>query len=163
VALWSAGGTIENVPTDPRYRCADVDRDQTVEQLREHFVVGRLTPEEFDERTDAAYAAKTFGDLTALVEDLPAPPEPEPPAPIEPRGAEARRQLAVWSGWMSTSMVCLTIWGLMSLVIGHVMPFWPVFVIGPWGAVLVARTITGTHRPTNGRPGRYDDWPDNWR
>lgn len=148
---------------DPRFRCADVDRDQTVEQLREHYVVGRLTPEEFDERTDAAYAAKTFGDLAVLLVDLPPAPEPEPPAPAEPRGTEARRQLAVWSGWMSTSMVCLTIWALVSLLAHRWIPFFPIFVIGPWGAVLLARTITGTHRPTNGRSGRDDDWPDHWR
>ena len=40
--------------------------------LREHTVAGRLTLEEFSERTDRAYAAKTLAELEELGRDLPA-------------------------------------------------------------------------------------------
>jgi len=38
---------------------------------REHLAAGRLTLEEFDERLDRAYAAKTLGELDDLMADLP--------------------------------------------------------------------------------------------
>jgi len=48
--------------------------------LREHVVVGRLTLDEFSERVGGALAARTSGELDALVADLPARPEPDPEA-----------------------------------------------------------------------------------
>ncbi len=64
----------------PIQRAADADRDRTVTLLREHVVVGRLTLDEFSERVGSALAARTSGELDALVADLPAQPEPEPEA-----------------------------------------------------------------------------------
>jgi hypothetical protein len=61
------------MPGDPRLlRASDADRERTVELLREHHAVGRLTADEFHERLDRAYAAKTRGDLDELLADLPA-------------------------------------------------------------------------------------------
>lgn len=48
--------------------------------LREHVVVGRLTLDEFSDRVGSALAARTRGELEALVADLPVRPEPEPEA-----------------------------------------------------------------------------------
>jgi class 3 adenylate cyclase len=72
----------------PLQRAADADRDQTVTLLREHVVVGRLTLDEFSERVGGALAARTRGELDALVADLPARPQPEPEA--------TRRQVRRW-------------------------------------------------------------------
>jgi len=52
-------------------RVSDADREQVAERLREHFAAGRLTSEELDERLAAALAAKTVGDLRAIMADLP--------------------------------------------------------------------------------------------
>ena len=57
--------------SDPRIRASDADRDRTAALLREHHAAGRLTAEEFNERLDKAYAAKTLGDLDQLLSDLP--------------------------------------------------------------------------------------------
>src|SRR5260370_19481480 len=57
---------------DPRIRASDEDRDRVVSLLREHHAAGRLTAEEFNERLDKAYAAKTVGELDELMADLPA-------------------------------------------------------------------------------------------
>jgi hypothetical protein len=57
-------------------RAADRDYDEVVDLLREHYAQGRLTMEEFDERSTAATSAKTLGDLRVLTADLPAAPEP---------------------------------------------------------------------------------------
>ena len=53
-------------------RASDKDRDRTAALLREHHAEGRLTAEEFTERLDRVFAAKTFGDLDELLADLPA-------------------------------------------------------------------------------------------
>lgn len=60
--------------TDGGIRASDDDRERTVEVLRDAYAAGRLDPDEFDQRTTAAYAAKTWGDLRELTSDLPAQP-----------------------------------------------------------------------------------------
>lgn len=52
-------------------RASDRDRDQVVEALREQVAEGRLTFEEFEERIDRAYTARTWDELDKLTEDLP--------------------------------------------------------------------------------------------
>ncbi|CAA9364100.1 MAG: hypothetical protein AVDCRST_MAG72-2542 [uncultured Nocardioidaceae bacterium] len=57
----------------PEMRIADADRDAAVSALGEHYAAGRLTREEFDERSDRAMSAKTASGLSPLFADLPAP------------------------------------------------------------------------------------------
>src|ERR1700759_3206674 len=71
--------------SDGGIRASDHDRESTVEVLREAFTAGRLTLDEFDERTTSAYASKTWGDLRTLTEDLPA--EPKLGADLQPAGS----------------------------------------------------------------------------
>lgn len=52
-------------------RASDADREQAVVELTEHHVEGRLSSEEFSERTRLAYGARTSGELTELLSDLP--------------------------------------------------------------------------------------------
>lgn len=52
-------------------RASDAERELTVERLSRAVGTGRLTVEEFDERSAKAYAARTRGELAALTEDLP--------------------------------------------------------------------------------------------
>jgi DUF1707 SHOCT-like domain len=58
--------------SDPKIRCSDADRDRTAALLTEHHAAGRLTAEEFRERLEATFAARTLGDLDELLADLPA-------------------------------------------------------------------------------------------
>ncbi len=53
-------------------RASDHDRDRTARLLREHHAVGRLDPEEFVERLDKSFHAKTVEELDRLTADLPA-------------------------------------------------------------------------------------------
>jgi Domain of unknown function (DUF1707) len=55
-------------------RVSDADRDRAVAELSGHFQEGRLTLEEFDERSGQALRAKTARDLTSLFTDLPRDP-----------------------------------------------------------------------------------------
>ncbi|HET6294085.1 MAG TPA: DUF1707 domain-containing protein [Kribbella sp.] len=56
-------------------RIGDAERDQAVVVLSDHFVAGRLTQEEFEERSNEATRARYDVDLKPLFADL---PEPEP-------------------------------------------------------------------------------------
>ena len=60
--------------TDRPIRASDKERESVVDVLRDAFTDGRLTLEEFDERTSAAYASKTWADLRELTADLPFEP-----------------------------------------------------------------------------------------
>jgi hypothetical protein len=53
-------------------RASHADRDRTVELLRMAAGDGRLTPDELDERLEAALTAKTLSELAVLTTDLPA-------------------------------------------------------------------------------------------
>jgi hypothetical protein len=40
----------------------------------------------------------------------------------------------------------MTVWLIVLIISGSVQGLWPLWVIGPWGAVLLARTLTGGSR-----------------
>lgn len=52
-------------------RASDTDREQVAERLRHATGEGRLVPEELEERLEAVFTARTYGELDALVADLP--------------------------------------------------------------------------------------------
>jgi hypothetical protein len=56
---------------DRSLRASDADRERVAVSLRDHAVAGRLTTEELDARTGRAFAARTLGELDALLGDLP--------------------------------------------------------------------------------------------
>jgi hypothetical protein len=56
----------------PAVRASDAEREQVVAELREHAAEGRLTLEEFSQRIDETYAAKTLAELEEVRRDLPA-------------------------------------------------------------------------------------------
>lgn len=67
-------------------RVSDADRDRAQSELSEAFRVGRITADEFDQRSGQALRARTGKELTALLADLPldAPPAARTTVP-EPR------------------------------------------------------------------------------
>ena len=68
--LWSG---FEHDPRDPAYapvRASDRDRDVILHALGDAYAEGRLTREEYDERSDQVAAARTLGELPLLLADL---------------------------------------------------------------------------------------------
>lgn len=63
----------------PAQRIADADRDRILLELREHCAAGRLTLEEFAQRTDDVIAARTTDDVDAITRDLPSERTPAEP------------------------------------------------------------------------------------
>ncbi len=59
-------------------RVSDADRDRAIAELSEARLAGRITADEFDERSGQAVAARTGDELTALLGDLPPGRAPVP-------------------------------------------------------------------------------------
>lgn len=144
-------------------RAADADRERVAERLRIALDEGRLNLQEYDERLREAYAARTYAELDKLLVDLPGTAAVSqsqvavpPGATVTPDGRypdATRRWLAdVWSGWARVVAICVAIWAISAVSSGGPTNFWPVWVAGPWGAVLLFRSIGGL---TDGEPQRW--------
>lgn len=74
-------------------RASDSERDTALHLLAAHYADGRLERAEFDERADAALAARTRDQLRVLFADLPGPrPVPMPASAITAASALDPRQ-----------------------------------------------------------------------
>jgi hypothetical protein len=141
-------------------RAADADRQETAERLRLALEEGRLDLHEYDERLQRAYAAKTYAELGAVLADLPGPApaqrsavvphQPAPPpaaatgsAVAPPASGRGAWLLDVWLPWLRVAAIVNVIWLLSSIGSHHVGYYWPAWVLGPWGALLVLRTVDG--------------------
>lgn len=147
-------------------RAADSDRQAVAERLRVALDEGRLDLHEYDERLQRAYAARTYAELDTLVSDLPAPAgavaptsvAPTPAVPDAPvptragRGPTAQWLAMIWGPWLQAVGIVVTVWAVTSMAAGVALYFWPGWVAGPWGAVLLVRTVTGL---ASGEPERW--------
>ena len=83
----------------PEMRASDADRDRVMDVLRVAAGEGRLTPDELDERLEAALSSRTLGELATLTADLMAAPgmpgaamaQAEDVYRIDQRGGSVRR------------------------------------------------------------------------
>ena len=115
------------MPDVPDLRVSDAQRDRAAQEIREHFAAGRLTEDELSERIQAAYSARTEGELKALTVDLPKLPatRAEQKAEIAQRRRDLQRRLLQEAGGGSGAfLICTVIWAG-SGASGF---FWPIFV-----------------------------------
>ena len=78
----------------PAVRASDAEREQAVVRCRDAMAEGRLTLDEFSQRMESAYAARTHDDLERIVSDLPAPAA----APPATRRRASRFTISIFSG-----------------------------------------------------------------
>jgi hypothetical protein len=139
-------------------RAADVDRQFVAERLKAALDEGRLSLGEYDDRLKETYAARTYGDLDRILDDLPGfhpmsdselmPAEPVSVEPVAPGrkkdGSKHNPQwlIGIWSAWLVAVSVNVVIWALVSISDGDAAYFWPMWVAGPAGAVLLATTFS---------------------
>jgi hypothetical protein len=122
-------------------RASDADREQVAERLRQATAEGRLLAEELEQRLGAVFAARTYGELDAVVADLPGP-RGGTPARARPRSLARARQLPApalvllvpiaMAMAIAAVVVVVTItafWALMItiawLALGHRRPYYP--------------------------------------
>jgi hypothetical protein len=146
-------------------RASDRDRQQVVDRLRAGLEDGRLTMEEYVARMERAYQAVTCGDLVPLHADLPGagsaagsrnPPDPAAARPVPPRTrAGLPTALRVlWTIWLAAVSVNLVVWVLVSATHGHLAYPWPLWVAGPYGALLAAVSAAVMQARSGLRPAR---------
>lgn len=84
---------MEGSHDDRSLRASDDDRERVAEVLRQAAGDGRLTLAELQDRLEALYAAKTYGELEPVVADLPSVRLPRPsasaPSPVRTAGEAA--------------------------------------------------------------------------
>ncbi len=109
----------------PGIRASDEDREQLIAELNEHTVAGRLSTEDLEQRLQAAYAAKTTGELEALRRDLPVTPRQAALSRAARRSQLTRRLIQESGGTLGLFVLCTAIW----LASGAHGQFWPVWVL----------------------------------
>jgi hypothetical protein len=123
-------------------RAADSDRQAVADKLRVALDEGRLDLHEYDERLQRAYASKTYGDLQQLLTDLPAT-LPVQPAPAMADHVTRRWLMHIWASYFPTVGITTVIWVVSSIAAQELLYFWPIWVAGPWGLILIWQTIGG--------------------
>ena len=141
-------------------RASDADREQIADRLRLATAEGRLLAEELEQRLETAFSARTYGELDALVVDLP--------------GVIERRRKSSVRPWIAAALalallipVVLAVVAAVLFVLTSVFAVWMVWVaLGWWlfgrgrhhytrsDARRAGRSVGmyGGHR-TNARPG----------
>ena len=134
-------------PVEQDVRVSDAERAAAIDRLREETTIGRLTLDEFEDRIGEVYAAKTRRDLDHTLRELPVPvtppasrPERRPPVRDE---EEVRRRYAARvrkevSGFLTTNIVCTSIWAMAGQ--GY---YWPGWVLMGTGLGLVGTVVHG--------------------
>ncbi len=110
-------------------RASDAEREAVLTELRQHTDDGRLTLEEFLERLDETYAAKTRRDLRQALRELPVTPAPS--ARSTERGGHMATPLIPYLVF-AVSMIAL--WAM-----GDRGYFWPIWPLVGWGIPLLGK------------------------
>jgi hypothetical protein len=154
---------------NPPIRASDADRERTASQLRENHAVGRLDPEEFNERLDRVFEAKTVADLDELTADLPVVDLYPLPSASLPRHRPASAELpasavlgraasgavqrlpsgwpVAWGSWVVVTLIC----GLLWLVAGNA---WPLALAAAAGAAVAGGWVISSVRRRGGTARR---------
>jgi hypothetical protein len=110
-------------------RIGDAEREAAVSALAEHYAAGRLTKEEYDERAEQAWVARTAAALAPLFADLPAPHAAGPTGPTPATGRTSGKAASpARRARIPFLPVLLLVVGLAMLV--HVP--WPFLLLAGW-------------------------------
>ena len=128
------------------FRVGDAERDAAVSALGEHFAAGRLTKDEFDERSGRAWSARYAGDLDELFTDLPQPVAVRTES--RPSGRPAGPGRPPWPKLLvMLPLAMMAIGGLLFLIV----------VTAPWLLFIVGMLFL-----FGGGPARRRRWHGHW-
>lgn len=126
-------------------RVGHAEREGASHRLADHYAEGRLDEEEYSERLDAIWSARTRGDLAVVFHDLPAPVRaPRPAGPARP----SYRPRPGERSWLVPVLVVAGVLALLGLAL-DVFPWWLLLV----AAIIVAKKAkrSSGFRPSAGR------------
>lgn len=146
--IWSEFTYDPRTPQHAGLRASDLDRSVVQQVLTDAYADGRLDRDEYDERSDRANAARTLGELPAIVADLVATTSVEPArAGLAHAGADEIHRLALDAyasdrreavfGFLFVTLITTVIWFLVTRDV----LFWPGFVALGTG-INVAKTMS---------------------
>lgn len=148
---------------EPGIRASDAERDSVVGLLKRHFADGRLTLDEFTERMDVAYAARTRGELVTTLRELPVlihRPTRPPRHPARRRDHGHRPVVPAPFGLLAVAVLVVL------LVASQGMILWPLFFVAwMWNVHngrLSYHTSHGHRREWNRRDWNRRDWYRDW-
>ena len=131
-------------------RVSDADRDRAIAELSEHYQAGRLTTEEFEDRTGRALQARTTADLADLFTDLPRRQAPMTGATASP-GAASTAPASPAKAWPARVPVApvtiLAVIAVLALLSGHLFHIAWVPVV----AIILVRLLAGGRDRRDGR------------
>ena len=90
-------------------RASDADRNQVAERLRQATAEGRLGGDELETRLEALYTSRTYGELEALVADL----------PVSRPLTRPTLRLGLWVGTAMAATLLLGVLGMLVLTRGR--------------------------------------------
>jgi Domain of unknown function (DUF1707) len=133
-------------------RVSDADRDRAIAELSEHYQAGRLSTEEFEDRTGRALQARTTADLAALFTDLPRREAPMTGATATSAASTAPASPAKsWPARVPVAPVTiLAVVAVLALLGGHLFHIAWVPVV----AIIVVRVLAGGRGSREARDGR---------
>jgi hypothetical protein len=141
----------------PELRIGDAEREAAVTSLGEHFAAGRLSKDEFDERSERAWSARTASQLWPLFADLPRPQRHAAggPAPARGPGDCAGR---AGHGWWRAAVLPLVLVVAALVVLAHL----PLILLVV-GIVLLVRLSRHRGWHSHGYGGRATWGSYRWR
>ncbi|WP_020668178.1 DUF1707 SHOCT-like domain-containing protein [Amycolatopsis nigrescens] len=159
---------MNEVPS-PQLRISDVDRESALRALGEHMSVGRITLDEYGDRSARVTAAKTRGELAEIFADLPQPhpsfdgtvlaPAAESQGTVEPAAEAKPATPAQWADRpLQQRLVAAAV--PLAAMVGVVL----FFVLGGWWWFLLPAAIGAVGGGLwgedwqRGRRGRRHEW-----
>jgi Domain of unknown function (DUF1707) len=140
-------------------RASDADRELIAERLRHATVEGRLVAEELEQRLEAAFSARTYGELDTLVADLPV-------AQPQRRQTTTRSYIAPAIGLAILIPIALALIAAVMFVIVSVFAAWGLWIVLGWWCFGHRSRIRGqrrsAHATTQWQDGRASARSGGW-
>jgi hypothetical protein len=144
----------------PEMRIGDAEREAAVSALGEHYAAGRLTKEEYDERAERAWAARTASQLAPLFADLPAP-HGAPGRSSAPTTAKPPLPASRAHGFRVPLLPVLAIFVGVALLVGHFWVFW--LLLGAFWWTTRSARHAARRREWQARYGSMQGWVQDWQ
>ena len=107
-------------PVGDDLRCNDTDRQTAIDHARQACIEGRISLDEYAQRLEVILPARTHGELSAVLHDLPR-------APIAPTVTGR------WRPYIVVMLILVGVWAT-TTPLGYFWPIWP--ALG-WGIPLL--------------------------